>query len=120
MRRESCLAVVVLMLVGCPQNPNVTPNPVPSAERLRGEDCGAAADLYRQQLMVPRRSGTIVSSRLTVRSEQEQARTWRGLLPSVRGSWSDGRGGPLCAAGKTRPMPRRLIPAMTASNNDRF
>ena len=68
MRRESCLAVVVLMLVGCPQNPNVTPNPVPSAERLRGEDCGAAADLYRQQLMVPRRSATIVSSRLTMRS----------------------------------------------------
>jgi hypothetical protein len=85
MRRESCLAVVVLMLVGCPANPNVTPNPVPSAERLRGEDCGAAADLYRQQLMVPRRSGTIVSSRLTVRSEQEQAQDLAVFVTKCQG-----------------------------------
>jgi hypothetical protein len=61
-----------MLLVGC-RDPNVKPDPVPSSERLTGDDCAVAVDLYRQRLTLPRRAGTVVSSRLPVRSEEEQA-----------------------------------------------
>ena len=71
--RRAQLVGSVLLLLGCSANPNLRPPPGPSAERLRGEDCEIAIELYRQRLVVPRRAGTIVSNRLTVRSEEEQA-----------------------------------------------
>ncbi len=78
--RKDVLALAVLLLSGCPSDSRVKGDGFPSGERLRDEDCGPATELYKQRLTVPRRAGTIVSNRLTVRTEEEQAQDLLGFV----------------------------------------
>ncbi len=79
--RKDFLVLALLLAGGCPSDARVQGDRFPPGERLRDEDCGPAIELYKQRLQVPRRAGTIVSNRLTVRSEEEQA---QDLLAFVR------------------------------------
>ena len=71
--RGAIFCGVMLGMVGCAQQAVVRPPPGPTTALVGGDDCAVAIELYKQRLTVPRRSGTLVSPRMTVRTSEEQA-----------------------------------------------
>ena len=78
--RKDFLVLAALFACACPASSQVKNGEFSVNERLRDEDCGVAAELYKQRLTVPRRAGTIVSNRLTVRTEEEQGQDWLAFV----------------------------------------
>lgn len=71
--RSAILCGAMLGLLGCAEQTVVRPPPGPTKELLRGEDCAVASELYKQRLTIPRRLGTLVSAKMSVRTSEEQA-----------------------------------------------
>lgn len=78
--RKDVWLLVALLCGACPGGAQVKSGDFAVSERLRDEDCLTASELYKQRLAVPRRAGSIVSSRLTVRSEEAQAADLFGFV----------------------------------------
>lgn len=74
--RRAILSGVMLGLCGCVEPTVVRPAPGPTKELLRVEDCSVASELYKQRLTMPRRSGTLVSAKMIVRTSEEQSLDW--------------------------------------------
>lgn len=73
-RRLLPLALPLGLFAAC-HNPNVRPDPVPTIEMLRAEDCPPAITTYQRLLALPPRAGMVMTARGPIRSEAEQAST---------------------------------------------
>lgn len=81
-----------LALCACTPVPTVTPDPVPSAERLRKEDCAPAAAAYRQRLdvMQPKQQGAWDPAGLQAEFQKEcEARLAGQARRAVIRCWKD-------------------------------
>lgn len=95
-RRASTVWVLSLSLSvslpggGCANDPNVKPNPVPSAEKLRAADCAPAEQNYRRLLQLPPRVGMVVTNRsVPLRSEDEQSRAAQAFAAQCQSALVD-------------------------------
>ena len=113
--RKDVWLLVALLCGACPGGAQVKSSDFAVSERCRDEDCLTASELYKQRLAVPRRAGSIVSSRLTVERRSASGRPFR-VCWRVRPSLRDGRDARLCAVGRTRPTLKRSIRATTDSD----